>query len=136
MSRKKDQSTIDDAALTVAGEGCGSLMLLQASMPVHLKLKEEESHHDYLDRVAGPFMEFLVGRAMLENDGMAMGALTRLFEKKMDAQVRLEQIRTAKGSLKQTLTGSAGAIGRMAGMSSIDAVMSGKKRPSDVAGGL
>jgi hypothetical protein len=106
--------------------------MVQASLPPELQLKPDEDQAEYLDRIAPKFIEWLVGEAMFLKNPMAMGSLTRLLEKKMDAQVKLEQITGRSGRLKQIVTGAPGDIRRAMGVKDLDKVMSGEMRPSDL----
>lgn len=124
-------------ALATAGfdEGTGRGVLqeaAQAILPDHLKLQPDEAQADYLERVAPAFIEWLVGEAMLLKNPMAIGSLTRLLEKKMDAQVKLEQITGRSGRMKQIVTGAPGDIRKAMGVKDLDKVMRGEMRPSDI----
>lgn len=126
-----------DMALATAGfdEGTGRGVLqeaAQAILPDHLKLQPDEAQADYLERVAPAFIEWLVGEAMLLKNPMAIGSLTRLLEKKMDAQVKLEQITGRSGRMKQIVTGAPGDIRKAMGVKDLDKVMRGEMRPSDI----
>lgn len=115
------------------GTGKGALQeLVQANLPEHLRLQTDEAQADYLERVAPAFIEWLVGEAMLLKNPMAIGSLTRLLEKKMDAQVKLEQITGRSGRMKQIVTGAPGDIRRAMGVKSLDKVMAGEMRASDI----
>lgn len=115
------------------GTGRGALQeAAQAILPEHLKLQPDEAQADYLERVAPAFIEWLVGEAMLLKNPMAIGSLTRLLEKKMDAQVKLEQITGRSGRMKQIVTGAPGDIRKAMGVKDLDKVMRGEMRPSDI----
>ena len=115
------------------GTGRGALQeIVQASLPEHLRLLPDEVQADYLERVAPAFIEWLVGEAMLLKNPMAIGSLTRLLEKKMDAQVKLEQITGRSGRMKQIVTGAPGDIRKAMGVKDLDKVMRGEMRPSDI----
>lgn len=137
MGRSKGKNSVDDRVMALAAfdEGAGEGALAeaaQATLPDHLKLQPEESQSDYLERIAPSFIEWLVGEAMFLKNQMAMGALTRLLEKKMDAQVKLEQITGRSGRMKQIVTGAPGDIRRAMGVKSLDKVMAGEMRASDI----
>lgn len=119
--------------MTIAGEGAANCKLMQQFMPKEMQLQEGESHDAYLDRIAAPFMEWLVSEAMMKGNQTAMMSLTKLFEKKIDAQVKIEML-TGRGKVRQAISGSPGAIGRMMGASKLDDVMAGRMRPSDIGG--
>lgn len=123
----------EDRAMTIAGEGAANCKLMQQFMPKEMQLQEGESHDAYLDRIAAPFMEWLVSEAMMKGNQTAMMSLTKLFEKKIDAQVKIEML-TGRGKVRQAISGSPGAIGRMMGASKLDDVMAGRMRPSDIGG--
>lgn len=135
MSRLKDQCTEGDKALALMGQGGANLELFQSTLPEHLRLKDGEDHDSYLHRVSGSFIEWLVYRAMVKEDGSAVGAVTRLIEKKMEAQIKLAQVmKTPRGTTRRIIEGAPGDIRRAMGSSSLDSVMAGQARPSDLTG--
>lgn len=132
MSRQKGQCTAEQRAVTIMGEGSAPIEPMQQYLPEHLRLAKDESHQEYLERVAPSFIEWLMGEAMLEKNPMAIASVTKLLEKKMDSQVKLEQITNRSGKVRQILSGTAGAVREAAGVSRLGDVMAGKMRPSDV----
>lgn len=137
MGRRPGENSSEDKALALTGldaaTGQGALTeQVQASIPEHLRLLPDEGQAEYLERVAPAFIEWLVGEAMFLKNPMAMASLTKLLEKKMDAQVKLEQITNRSGRMKQIISGAPGDIRKAMGGSKLDKVMSGQMRASDL----
>ena len=133
MGKSVNQQKPQDVAMTVIGQGNADLSLIQDKLPDTLRLLPGESSDAYLERIAAPFMEWLLTETMVKGSGYAMGALTRLMEKKMDAQIKFEMLTGGRGKVKRSISGTPGAIRQAMGAQRLDEVMAGARRPSDFA---